>query len=61
MSHPGGALCRTSYFTIDSWYDASQDVVLIANGLSKLTAKYGGRSLGGDMSLSDHEGINFRI
>jgi hypothetical protein len=37
-----GALCRMSYFTIDSWYDERPGrSFLIANGLSKPPAEYG--------------------
>jgi hypothetical protein len=39
---PGGALCRNSYFTIDSWYDERPGrSFLIANGLSNPPAEYG--------------------
>ena len=39
---PGGALCRNSYFTIDSWYDERPGrSFLIANGVSKPSAEYG--------------------
>ena len=39
---PSGALCRNSYFTIDSWYDERPGrSFLIANGVSKPPAEYG--------------------
>jgi hypothetical protein len=39
---PSGALCRNSYFTIDSWYvERPGRSFLIANGLSKPPAEYG--------------------